>query len=139
MDISQITNYDNGTIIQHNIVIDGETHLDVDYKQFGQGGNINVYKFGYCCENRAIQYPIFLSFDGNNTFQKFAIGSTGMFEFQPETFKDADDIEAEEKQVKIKITGFQAPFYDELSEVKDPERADQGFIQKVDYAIGEPD
>ena len=145
MDISQITNYHTEgrtpkDVQVDGIIIDGDSehpHNHVQYKQYIFEGSEYVYKFGYCCENRAIQYPIFLQFDGGS-FERFIIGSTGMFELQPETFKNQNDKTSQEKKIKMRITGFQAPFKDERSEVKDPERVDQGFIQKVDFAIGEP-
>jgi len=126
MDISQITNYDSGTeITKEHIIIDGIEHA-VTYKQY-TFPSTPVYKFGYCCENRAINYPIFLEFNNSKNYLEFKIGSTGMFEFQPEVFKDIND-DAEEKNIKINVTAFQAPFNDEKSEVKDPERLSKGFI-----------
>lgn len=53
----------------------------------------SIFKMGYCCEVKAISFPIFLTINNKETM--FEIGKTGMFEFQNETWKDinGDNIE----------------------------------------------
>ncbi len=55
----------------------------------------NVFKLGYCTnDNEGMNYPIFLVFLTGEE-KEFQIGKTGMFEFQPEEWRDvnADDTE----------------------------------------------
>ena len=61
-------------------------------------GDDKIMKLGYCVNDpRGINYPIFLRINGNGNETEFQIGKTGMFEFQPENYKDvnAETIEEE--------------------------------------------
>lgn len=99
--IRQITNFDlNGAIeVPKTFYDEGSkqmiTHTYKLITSIMLGSN-NVFKFGYCINNnQGINYPIFLVLNGVET--EFQIGKTGMFEFQPETWKDVngDDTERE--------------------------------------------
>lgn len=141
MNISQITNYDlvNAPILEnddrHSPIIDNVVH-QVDYKRCFLNNN-GVKKFGYCCENRAMPYPIYIKTTRDLTEQPFYITATGMFEVQPEKFKDATDEEGEEETVEVYILYIDVPWYDEKSERKDPPdnpNNEYGFIFKLDFA-----
>ena len=57
-------------------------------------GSENIFKFGYCTNNNTgIDYPIYLTLNGIET--QFFIGKTGMFEFQPEEWRDVNDDDEE--------------------------------------------
>ena len=86
--------------------------------------NLNIIKFGYCCEPVAIPYPIYLTINGNE--QKFEIGKTGMFEVQPEIFKNINNPDAEEEEINITITQVKVPI-----RVADGSIPDFNF--KIDY------
>lgn len=66
LNIKQITNFSN--IIQEAEVVDNYIELDLGH----------VVKFGYICETKGLQFPIYLKIDGG--YVKFKIGKTGMFE-----------------------------------------------------------
>lgn len=50
----------------------------------------NILKFGYCCEMKGHIYPIFLKINGSYT-QPIYVGKDGVYEMQPETFKEEDE------------------------------------------------
>lgn len=55
----------------------------------------NVFKLGYCTnDNEGMNYPIFLVFSTGEE-KEFKIGKTGMFEFQPEEWRDVNDDDTE--------------------------------------------
>lgn len=56
---------------------------------------INISKMGYCTnDNEGKDYPIFITF-GDKTERIFYIGKTGIFEFQPEEWRDVNDDDTE--------------------------------------------
>lgn len=72
-----------------------------------------VSKLGYCCEVRAIGYPIILYLE-NGTTAKIEVGKSGIFEFQPEIFinqfiDEEENINIENVELKINITGVDVP------------------------------
>lgn len=109
--LRQLTNFD----IQEGYVNAGqhkvlyvEDSIPVDYVHIDFEKPVS--KLGYCCEPRAIGYPIILYFD-NNKQDEFEIGKTGMFEVQIETFRNKD--KKTEKinniDIQINITGIDIP------------------------------
>ena len=94
--IRQITNFDLEGASEVTKQIDkggdkGET-ISYQYKVITSEklGSENVFKFGYCTnDNQGMNYPIFLTLNGVET--QFQLGKTGMFEFQPEEWKDVND------------------------------------------------
>ena len=91
----------------------------------------NISKFGYCCEPKAIQYPIFLtvvSSKNPNQSKEFQIGKTGMFELQPEVWIDINDYEPEEQEANVIVTEIKIPWkFNEESENY------QGYNFKLDF------
>lgn len=138
MNISQITNYNLVSAADidppYVINIEGKDHT-VTYKQYHFPTSAGVKKFGYCCENRAMPYPIYIkTTTDNDRQQEFFITVTGMFEVQPEKFKDITDEESEEETIEVYITDVQVPQFDEDSERRDPPDNEYGFIFKLDFA-----
>lgn len=83
-----------------------KTYKVINDKNLLQESN-KVVKFGYCCEVKGINYPIFLTI--NNVEKEFKIGKTGMFEFQPEDWKNINDPEEEEAEIKIYTNIIKVP------------------------------
>ncbi len=81
------------------------THENIPYATAIDG--VNILKFGYCCEEKGILYPIYLNFGGG--FEPFQIGKEGMYEMQPETWKDINNSESEEDTSNVIITGIRVP------------------------------
>jgi len=122
--IKQITNFDlvDAPEVTRTVIAGGDTgHTrEVTYKIISQNllGN-EITKFGYCVEPKAIQYPIFLTIDG--TEKEFQIGKTGMFEVQPDSYKDVnseDPEEQEEREYEIFIEEIKVPW--KFDEAGDP-------------------
>lgn len=82
MNIKQITNY----------IQDGNPII------FNPG----VKKISFCCEPKGIGRSIYI--DGGEGLKPFEIGKTGMLEYQPEDFKDANDPDAETIEINPSIT-----------------------------------
>ena len=56
---------------------------------------IDISKMGYCTnDNEGKDYPIFITFE-DGTERTFYIGKTGIFEFQPEEWRDINDDDTE--------------------------------------------
>ena len=109
--IKQLTNFDiqNATIKEKEIYKGGDLGEEISYPyltitQAMLGAPI--FKMGYCCEVKGINYPIFLTV--NNIEHEFQIGKTGMFEFQPETWKDIN-VSEEEYETNITVTQILVP------------------------------
>ena len=66
-----------------------------------------IIKLGYCCENRGHIYPIFLKMNGK--WEIIHIGKEGMYEMQPETFKDVNELNSEESISDVVITSVAVP------------------------------
>ena len=66
-----------------------------------------INKLGYVCEPRAFDYPILITTGGET--REIAIGKTGMYEVQPEVFKDTNVENAEEIEILPKITSIMVP------------------------------
>ena len=118
-DIKQIANFDFNsspitsfytiTDTSHTITIGGNIILeDFPYKRITF--NKDIPKFGYCCEPKALSYPIFINSKGNNEFKEFQIGKTGMFEIQPETWYDINDDESYEQETEVLVSGIDIPY-----------------------------
>lgn len=58
----------------------------------------DIIKFGYCCEPKAILYPIYVYLYSNQQYKWISIKlpNTGMYEMQPETVTGIDTTEEEE-------------------------------------------
>ena len=109
--ISQITNYDldNAEEETREITIDGITSSHI-YKIITSNmlGSNNVFKFGYCTnDNYGLYFPIFLTI--NNKEKMFSINKdTGIFEFQPELWKDVN-ISEEEYEAAVSLSAVSVP------------------------------
>lgn len=107
--IKQLTNFDiqnYNSIGQYKIAhIEDSIPVDyvhIDFEQL-------VSKLGYCCESRAIGYPIILYFENNSTPTPFEVGKTGMFEVQVETFQNKNEEEINNIDIQINIQGIDVP------------------------------
>ena len=91
INIKQVTNFDN-------LPIEGEYKvITFQYP---------AIKLGYCGDVLSIGKNIILTLEGvDHTFE---IGKTGMFEFQPETWKDINDDE-EEREAVVYVTQAKVP------------------------------
>lgn len=69
---------------------------------------VKIIKLGYCCENKGHIYPIFLKINGSYE-APFYIGKEGIYEMQPESFKDTNNSEAEESTSDVVITEVMVP------------------------------
>lgn len=105
--LKQITNYnitEDVELVDKAVVFpNGKTKI-VKFASFDLP---NTSKFGYNCEPKGFDYPIYLTTKGIE--KKYEIGVTGMFEIQPEIFKDVNDDNAVEKEVEIFITNVKVP------------------------------
>ena len=113
--IKQLTNFDiqNATEVRKRILKGGDLGEEIPYPPGYPYLTITqamlgapIFKMGYCCEVKGINYPIFLTV--NNIEHEFQIGKTGMFEFQPETWKDIN-VSEEEYETNIKVTQILVP------------------------------
>ena len=112
--IKQITQADLGSAstVQKTIRKGGSagTTVTVDYYVIPSSklGNDNITKMGYCTnDNRGKNYPIFLTLNGTET--EFQIGKTGMFEFQPESWKNINDDDQEERVATVALSEVKVP------------------------------
>lgn len=111
-----------------------ENNRRMKYKYFSFGELIK--KFSYCCEPKAIVYPIQIVFQGNGTPQWFQIGKTGMFEAQTEEFKDINDPESEILIIQTPIQAIYIPY-----QWRDDPAGENpsGFNFTLEYVLGIPD
>ena len=128
--VKQITNFDlkNAVSVNKNVIIGGETYRNVQYKVISQTYlKNNINKFGYCCEPKAIPYPIFLTING--TEKEFQIGKTGMFELQPDTWQNINDDSSIEQEINVVVTEIKVPW--RFNEPNDENY--QGYNFKLDF------
>lgn len=108
--LKQITNYDAEAILASGTM---ETTKIGDYNYYilttAHFGGLPMLKFGYICEPKAFQRPIYISFQGSTVPNKITLGQTGIFEIQPEEFIDKNNPEAVEKNIEFKITEVKVP------------------------------
>ena len=133
--IKQITNFDikDAITVTKSVIAGGDIGYDkhgrrtVEYKVLSQTYlKNNINKFGYCCEPKAIQYPIFLTINGIE--KEFQIGKTGMFELQPDTWQDVNSYNPEEQESNVVVTEIKVPWrFDEN------ENNYQGYNFKLDF------
>lgn len=119
INIKQVTNFDlinNRTYPpspQNVVIAGGQETRNVNYKYFNFGGTssnpIYINKFSYCCEPKAIIYPLKLVFSGGKE-KWFQIGKTGMLEVQTEDFKDINDSTSETIIIETPIQGVYLPW-----------------------------
>jgi len=88
--IKQITNFDpHDDTVSKDVKVGGEIRTGLTYNVYSL--NVEAIKLGYCTNNNeGMNYPIFLTFV-NGGEKEFEIGKTGMFEYQPEEWKDIND------------------------------------------------
>lgn len=108
----QITNFDLNDQIPFlkRVTIAGSEgrQEDIYYKEITQSTlGSRIHKMGYICEPKGMIYPIFLTINGEE--KEIQIGKTGMFEFQPEEYTNANDEEAEEKTATVYVTNILVP------------------------------
>ena len=128
--VKQITNFDlkNAVSVNKNVIIGGETYRNVQYKIISQTYlKNNINKFGYCCEPKAIPYPIFLTINGIE--KEFQIGKTGMFELQPDTWQNINDDSSIEQEINVIVTEIKVPW--RFNEPNDENY--QGYNFKLDF------
>lgn len=113
--MQQITNFsdvmDTASTVTHRILVGNDHYITAEYAVLTVtaliGNLIPIIKLGYVCEPKGIDYPIYLMSQG--TVKEFYLGKTGMFEIQPETFKDINDEEAQELTHTPQITAIHVP------------------------------
>ena len=113
--IKQITGYDISTnpSIHYNISVptrepSGEVKFTVEDVEYATAINgASIIKLGYCCEPKGAIYPIFLEVNGS--YKQFQIGRDGMYEVQPEQWKNINETDPEDKETNIVITGVRVP------------------------------
>ena len=99
--IRQKTNFDLVGGEPKDVYVGGELRTDLTYKRILFESN--VFKLGYCTNNNeGMNYPIFLVFSTGEE-REFQIGKTGMFEFQPEEWRDANDDDTE-RTAEVSVT-----------------------------------
>lgn len=111
-DIKQVTNYDTTgketTDIEIDIpILDGVKKRTVTYVKILK--DIEIFKFGYCCETKGLTYPIFLQINHSDKWKKFYAGKESMYEMQPEDWIDLNDEEPEKRETNVLITGVMVP------------------------------
>lgn len=119
--IKQVTNHDNlpyvGTysVDVPYAIPDGnggfiiETKpTDVRYLVATNDNNQRIVKLEYCCEPKGIDYPIYLTIKGQGTLP-LKVGRNGMYEMQPEDWKNVNIQDPVDKTTDITITGVQVP------------------------------
>lgn len=127
INIAQITNYDLENVSEEKLKTvhiggDKGSNREVIYKVLPAVYlHFPIHKIGYCCESRAIQYPIFIN------EKEFQIGKTGMFEIQPEELKILNSSETE--PIEVNINSIWVPWYD--NSIKEPES--NGFKFTFDF------
>ena len=92
INIKQYTNYDNLPIESGFYVIPFP---------------FPVFKLGFCGDQQSIGKSITLMVNGEN--KAFEIGKTGMFEFQPETFRNINAESAEPEEIIVTCTEMRIP------------------------------
>ena len=110
--IKQITNFDlkNISPVTKEVTIAGAEGIkqNIPYKEITQEMfGSSVEKLGYICEPKGIIYPIILTI--NNIEQEVQIGKTGIFEFQPETWKDVNNEKSEEETAIVYVSSVFVP------------------------------
>ena len=91
INIAQATNYDNLPIEDEYFIINFDSP---------------VFKLGFCGDSLSIGKTIYLTIEGEE--KPFEIGKTGMFEFQPESYKDVN-IDSEEREAIVHCTRARIP------------------------------
>lgn len=134
MNIKQYTNFDvaNFNTATKTVRVGGDLGEDreVQYKiiTFSPG----IIKFGYCCEPKALQYPIFIQ-TTDQSLKEFQIGKTGMFEIQPEEWINVNDLEPKEEEMLVSILQILVPW----KWINEPvDENFKGYNFKLDYATG---
>jgi hypothetical protein len=103
----------------------------VKYKRFDPG--VPVIKFGFCMNtNSGIGFPIYIS--KTNSFDDAVclyLGKTGMYEWQPEEWRDVNDEGYNTEQTaEVQIQTFWLPY-----SVTDPAENEYKFDFVLDYVI----
>ena len=80
----------------------------IEYNYYDFELPTNTFKIGYCCEPKGISYPIFIT-TTTSAEQKFEIGKTGMFEVQPEDWKNINVDQEEEETAEVYVTKVSFP------------------------------
>jgi len=115
-DIRQITNFSEvvkkASTTYKTIFVGNRFFKTVQYyvltlEELTGSSNTPINKLGYICEPRGIDFPIMVT-TGNES-RMISIGKTGMFEVQPEVFKDINKTDAEEINILPEITGLMIP------------------------------
>lgn len=112
--IKQVTNHDlrNTPTVTHLVKVarrenDGTIKIvpiNKKYKTAVTG--VSIAKLGYCCEQRGIDFPIFLQINGS--WEEIQIGKEGMYEMQPETYLDENSDDGY-KTSTVRVTAVQVP------------------------------
>ena len=130
--IKQITNFEAQSLPSGTKTVkaggDQGHYKEVTYKiiTFPRGTD----KFGYCCEPKAIQYPIWIRTSVDDNIKEYQIGKTGMFEVQPEEWQNVNDPDSEEEILEIFIKEVWVPW--QWNAESDPN--EYGYNFKLDYA-----
>lgn len=108
--IQQVTNFSdvvkNAPVTSHVINDKNVLYATLNAGDLTRNGSALI-KLGYTCEPKGSQYPIYLMVQ--NSYKEIWIGITGMFEIQPELFKNINDESAEDIELIPHVTAIQVP------------------------------
>jgi len=103
----QITNFDidNKSIVQNRTfsIQEGDKTKTITKSYVTILDNVKILKMGYCCEPRGILYPIYIYING--AYREIRIGKNGIYEFQPEQWRNNKDGEL----INIIVSKVQVP------------------------------
>ena len=127
LNIRQKTNFDlSGGGFLKTVTINGQS-IEMWYQTIPLESSIK--KFGYCCEPKAIAYPLVIQEEGEEGEKEIQIGKTGMFEVQPEEFQEKS---SKTEDIEIIITSIKVPW--SLTELTQEEQENyHGFNFTLDY------
>ena len=69
--------------------------------------NVKIFKLGYCCEPKGIDFPIFIKINGN--YEEIRLGKRCMQECQPEEWRDVNKGEKDNKVAEVTISAVMVP------------------------------
>lgn len=108
--IQQVTNFSdvvkNAPVTSRVIDEKNVLYYTLQAGDLTRNGNA-LLKLGYTCEPKGSQYPIYLMVQ--NSYKEIWIGITGMFEIQPEIFKNINEESAEDIELIPRVTAIQVP------------------------------
>lgn len=108
--VKQVTNYDTIGKPTRDFEIEIQTRKGIEKRTITYVNilsDVEIIKFGYCCETLGHNYPIFL--EVNNKYKQFFAGKEGMYEVQPEDWVEEVDSEPLNRIAQVVVTGVMVP------------------------------